>query len=112
MAMHLNIYLFMILMNFSLAFATRNLTNLSNEACVGDVSIGLSFGGYQEICPEAEAIVYSWVDKAVADDPRMAASLLRLHFHDCIVNASQSLNLMFLVLSRCFDYICSMTSWT
>ncbi|KAK9084392.1 hypothetical protein Scep_030863 [Stephania cephalantha] len=38
---------------------------------------------YQNSCPDAEPIVFSGVAKAVADDPRMAASLLRLHFHDC-----------------------------
>ncbi|KAK9147087.1 hypothetical protein Sjap_006990 [Stephania japonica] len=38
---------------------------------------------YQNSCPDAEPIVFSVVAKAVADDPRMAASLLRLHFHDC-----------------------------
>ncbi|KAF6165138.1 hypothetical protein GIB67_000722 [Kingdonia uniflora] len=27
-----------------------------------------------------------WIAKAVTEDPRMAASLLRLHFHDCFVN--------------------------
>ncbi|GLJ28608.1 hypothetical protein SUGI_0563780 [Cryptomeria japonica] len=37
-------------------------------------------------CPEAEAIIFSGVQKAVAQEPRMAASLLRLHFHDCFVN--------------------------
>ncbi|EPS61640.1 hypothetical protein M569_13154, partial [Genlisea aurea] len=45
--------------------------------------IALSFGFYLSICPADEPIVFSWVEKAVADDPRMAASLLRLHFHDC-----------------------------
>ncbi|KAG6731567.1 hypothetical protein I3842_01G134900 [Carya illinoinensis] len=54
-----------------------------NEAC-GGVSLG--FGIFQDICPEAEAIIFSWVEKAVSNDPRMAASLLRLHFHDCFVN--------------------------
>lgn len=96
MAMHLNINLLIILINLSLAFATRNLTNTSNEACVGDgVTITLRFGVYKDSCPEAEAIVYSWVDKAMTDDPRIAASLLRLHFHDCIVNASHTFNLIF-----------------
>lgn len=48
----------------------------------------LEFGLYRTSCPEAESIVYSWVETAVLQDPRMAASLLRLHFHDCFVNAS------------------------
>lgn len=98
MAMHLNAYLLFITINLSLAFAFKNLTNISNEACVGDVTVTLSFGVYKDSCPEAEAIVYSWVDKAMTDDPRMAASLLRLHFHDCIVNASPHFNLIFLFL--------------
>ncbi|KAL0874066.1 hypothetical protein Bca101_023771 [Brassica carinata] len=46
----------------------------------------LEFGLYRNSCPEAESIVYSWVENAVIQDPRMAASLLRLHFHDCFVN--------------------------
>lgn len=53
-------------------------------------------GGYENqptfgtppICPEAEAIIFSWIQTAIAEDPRMAASLLRLHFHDCFVNES------------------------
>ncbi|XP_006414370.2 peroxidase 40 [Eutrema salsugineum] len=46
----------------------------------------LDFGLYKNSCPEAESIVYSSVETAVLQDPRMAASLLRLHFHDCFVN--------------------------
>ncbi|CAE6193161.1 unnamed protein product [Arabidopsis arenosa] len=46
----------------------------------------LDFGLYWNSCPEAESIVYSWVETTVLQDPRMAASLLRLHFHDCFVN--------------------------
>ncbi|XP_019058853.1 PREDICTED: peroxidase 40 isoform X2 [Tarenaya hassleriana] len=55
-----------------------------------DVHIGfnmvLEFGLYRRSCPEAESIVYAWVEDAVSRDLRMAASLLRLHFHDCFVN--------------------------
>ncbi|GMN55126.1 hypothetical protein TIFTF001_024249 [Ficus carica] len=43
----------------------------------------LGFDVYKDICPEVEAIIFSWVQRAVMEDSRMAASLLRLHFHDC-----------------------------
>ncbi|KAM3306278.1 peroxidase 72-like [Capsicum chacoense] len=40
---------------------------------------------YDRSCPNAKDIVKSVVAKAVAREARMAASLLRLHFHDCFV---------------------------
>lgn len=40
---------------------------------------------YDHSCPNAQQIVESIVAKAVAKEARMAASLLRLHFHDCFV---------------------------
>ncbi|KMT09475.1 hypothetical protein BVRB_6g129470 [Beta vulgaris subsp. vulgaris] len=40
---------------------------------------------YGHSCPKVEEIVWSVVAKAVAKERRMAASLLRLHFHDCFV---------------------------
>ncbi|GLJ37514.1 hypothetical protein SUGI_0762300 [Cryptomeria japonica] len=46
---------------------------------------GLSPGVYQHSCPNALSIVKSVVEKAVEKEARMAASLLRLHFHDCFV---------------------------
>ncbi|GKC85842.1 peroxidase 9, partial [Tanacetum coccineum] len=55
-----------------------------------------SFGGVQGFsglfpefysfsCPQANDIVISVLEDVIAKDPRMAASLLRLHFHDCFV---------------------------
>jgi len=49
----------------------------------GGLPLKLHFYGHA--CPQMEAIVGSLVAKAHAEDPRMAASLLRMHFHDCFV---------------------------
>lgn len=77
--------LLLLVMELSAAFGNSTKLELGAEACA---TVTLSFGFYLNSCPEAEAIIFSWVEKAVSDDPRMPASLLRLHFHDCIVNAS------------------------
>ena len=45
---------------------------------------------YDASCPGALATIKNGVVAAVSSDPRMAASLLRLHFHDCFVQASPS----------------------
>ncbi|KAF8032777.1 hypothetical protein BT93_D1617 [Corymbia citriodora subsp. variegata] len=52
---------------------------------VGTSSGDLVLGYYQENCPLLEEIVRHSMERAVYRDPRMAASLLRLHFHDCFV---------------------------
>lgn len=41
---------------------------------------------YSTSCPSALSLVQSVVKAAVQKELRMAASLLRLHFHDCFVN--------------------------
>ncbi|KAI9201328.1 hypothetical protein LWI28_021714 [Acer negundo] len=51
----------------------------------GGGSNGLLPQFYQFSCPQADDIVMSVLEKAIAKEPRMAASLLRLHFHDCFV---------------------------
>ncbi|KAK4419844.1 Peroxidase 4 [Sesamum alatum] len=46
----------------------------------------LSTNHYSTSCPRALFTIKAAVLKAVAKERRMAASLLRLHFHDCFVN--------------------------
>ncbi|EMS63439.1 Peroxidase 52 [Triticum urartu] len=52
------------------------------------VSAELSAEFYDESCPDALDIIEDAVRAAVSKESRMGASLLRLHFHDCFVNAS------------------------
>jgi len=42
---------------------------------------------YSSKCPKALSTIKTAVNNAVAKEHRMGASLLRLHFHDCFVNA-------------------------
>ena len=53
-------------------------------------SAQLSSTFYDTSCPMALATIKSAVTSAVNNEPRMGASLLRLHFHDCFVDASPS----------------------
>ncbi|GER55742.1 peroxidase protein [Striga asiatica] len=46
----------------------------------------LSSGFYSTTCPNLQSIVRGIVNRAVSNEARMGASLLRLHFHDCFVN--------------------------
>ncbi|KAB1225701.1 Peroxidase 52 [Morella rubra] len=41
---------------------------------------------YKYKCPQALGVIKSVVLRAIQREPRMGASLLRLHFHDCFVN--------------------------
>ncbi len=43
---------------------------------------------YSESCPQLETIVRTVVSKAVQKEARMAASLMRLEFHDCFVQVN------------------------
>ena len=46
---------------------------------------------YDKTCPNLQDIVRNEVQKAFNRQNRMAASFVRLHFHDCFVNVSLSI---------------------
>ena len=52
------------------------------------VSAQLTANFYDKSCPNTLYTIQTAVRSAVAKENRMGASLLRLHFHDCFVNAS------------------------
>ncbi|KAJ0962558.1 hypothetical protein J5N97_027680 [Dioscorea zingiberensis] len=68
---------------FFLVLSTLTLSPL----CIASTGTGLNLDPqfYDHSCPKAQKIIQSIVAKAVAKETRMAASLLRLHFHDCFV---------------------------
>ncbi|XP_065879097.1 peroxidase N-like isoform X2 [Euphorbia lathyris] len=51
-----------------------------------DVRSQLTTDFYSKSCPKVAQIVRKEVQNAIKFETRMAASLLRLHFHDCFVN--------------------------
>ncbi|XP_028766875.1 peroxidase 44-like [Neltuma alba] len=46
----------------------------------------LQVGFYGSSCPKAESIIQQVVQRRISDDRSLAASLLRLQFHDCFVH--------------------------
>nr|AFK46737.1 unknown [Lotus japonicus] len=53
------------------------------------VSSQLYYNFYDTTCPNLTRIVRYNLLSAMSNDTRIAASLLRLHFHDCFVNVNQ-----------------------
>lgn len=71
----------------------RSLSTLIALLCVVVVFGGLSLSSnaqldpsfYRNTCPKVHSIVREVVREVSKKDPRMLASLVRLHFHDCFV---------------------------
>ncbi|XP_050215327.1 peroxidase 9 [Mercurialis annua] len=78
-----------------ITFCLFIITVLSSSATISVAHPGIGWGGngafglfpafYEFSCPQANDIVMSVLQEAISREPRMAASLLRLHFHDCFV---------------------------
>ena len=62
--------------------------------------LGLSPHFYRSTCPQADEIVVSVLKKAIAKEQRIAASLLRLLFHDCFVQVSMVQMLLHMELNE------------
>lgn len=61
--------------------------------CIFNGSLGafdppLTLDYYKDTCPTVLEIVRKEMECAVLSDPRNAALILRLHFHDCFVQVS------------------------
>ncbi|KAF6139174.1 hypothetical protein GIB67_023227 [Kingdonia uniflora] len=63
---------------FTLACLIFSVSTLVNAQLSADI--------YSTTCPNVTAIVRREVFKAIKTETRIAASLVRLHFHDCFVN--------------------------
>ncbi|GER35527.1 peroxidase [Striga asiatica] len=75
---------------YSLIMALTLMCCSFSKAFPGSGQAGGGYSGltpdfYLYSCPQANEIIMSVLENAIAEDPRMAASLLRLHFHDCFV---------------------------
>uniref|UniRef100_A0A0D3EZ05 peroxidase n=1 Tax=Oryza barthii TaxID=65489 RepID=A0A0D3EZ05_9ORYZ len=65
--------------------AAAALVCSSAAARMPPLAKGLSLGYYDERCPQAEAVVFEFLQDAIGKDVGLAAALIRLHFHDCFV---------------------------
>ena len=91
----INIYIYIIIINFlcsdtdlpnmkgySFTCAVVFLMLLSTSTCC---TARLSSTFYDRTCPDALSTIRTSIRRAISKERRMAASLIRLHFHDCFV---------------------------
>ncbi|GMN66767.1 hypothetical protein TIFTF001_035831 [Ficus carica] len=68
-----------------MAFSHHLLVTLFFSAFVVGGYAQLTPTFYDDTCPNVTSIVRGVIEGALQTDPRIAASLIRLHFHDCFV---------------------------
>ncbi|XP_019177407.1 PREDICTED: peroxidase 17-like [Ipomoea nil] len=67
-------------------YTTLVIFFLLNLSAIQAEIVELRPGFYSETCPEAEEIVRGVIKRNMEKEPRSAASVMRLQFHDCFVN--------------------------
>jgi len=67
------------------------VTTLVLLATVCDAQLSSKF--YDSTCPNALSTIRTVIRTAVSKERRMAASLIRLHFHDCFVQVYKPISL-------------------
>ena len=60
------------------------MINFSSMKCQAQLSSSF----YDNTCPNALSAIQSVIVAAVGNEARVAASLIRLHFHDCFVQVN------------------------
>ena len=91
------------LLNSPLNLAKMALANLLSTFIMMEVILsgfrfgvdGLRMDYYIMNCPFAEPIVKNTVNRALQDDPTLAAALVRMHFHDCFIEVPFSIRFHF-----------------
>lgn len=68
-------------------------------AIIGSTHAQLQMDFYAKSCPKAEKIVKDYVNKHIPNAPSLAASFIRMHFHDCFVRVCTSFGLPFSFVS-------------
>ncbi|KAI3934355.1 hypothetical protein MKW92_018928 [Papaver armeniacum] len=72
-------------MGFSIVFKIT-ICLFSFSFLFGSSNAQLNATFYANTCPNVSSIVRGVIQQTLQSDPRIGASLLRLHFHDCFVN--------------------------
>ncbi|KAL8531886.1 hypothetical protein ACS0TY_008477 [Phlomoides rotata] len=69
--------------SFRSIFAITTLVLLLSNVMPSEAQLSTTF--YDTTCPTAASTIRTSIRQAVSSERRMAASLIRLHFHDCFV---------------------------
>lgn len=72
----------------SFSFAVASTILVAVLVLLQESNAQLSSTFYSTTCPNVSSIVTGVVQQALQSDPRIGASLVRLHFHDCFVDVS------------------------